>query len=120
MQDYEYKVIPAPQRAEKSRAAKTGAERFALTLTTLINQMARDGWEYVRADTLPCDERTGLTGRSTVFHNLLVFRREKEQVAQPVPAQIIVSALPQAPAPRLVALHEEGSPPRLGPATPEA
>ena len=31
--------------------------------------------QYVRADVLPSEERSGLTGRTTVWMNMLVFRR---------------------------------------------
>lgn len=75
MQSYEYTVLPAPNRGEKVRGARTGADRFAHALATEINRMAQAGWEYVRAETLPCEERSGLTSRTTVYHNLLVFRR---------------------------------------------
>lgn len=75
MQAYEYKVIPAPMKGEKERGLKTGAERFAHGLTLQMNEMAKDGWEYWRAETLPAEERAGLTSKVTVYHNLLVFRR---------------------------------------------
>ena len=75
MQLYEYTVIPAPARGEKVRGARTGAERFSYALLTEMNRMAANGWEYVRAETLPCEERSGLTSRTTVYHNVLVFRR---------------------------------------------
>lgn len=75
MQAYEYKVIPAPVRGEKERGLKTGAERFAHALGLALNALAAEGWEYWRAETLPAEERTGLTSKTTVFHNLLVFRR---------------------------------------------
>ena len=84
MQFYEYTVIPAPARGEKVRGARTGAERFSYALLTEMNRMAANGWEYVRADVLPSEERSGLTGRSTVYHNLLVFRRT---LAVPAPSQ---------------------------------
>ena len=47
-------------------------------------EMAADGWEYVRAETLPCDERKGLTSTQTTYQNLLIFKRFKGQ-AQPLP-----------------------------------
>ncbi|TGN58663.1 DUF4177 domain-containing protein [Paracoccus liaowanqingii] len=78
---FEYSVIPAPTRTEKSREAKTPTDRFALTLTAELNRMAAEGWEYLRADVLPSEERSGLTGRATVYHNVLVFRRP--QAADP-------------------------------------
>lgn len=75
MQCYEYKVVPAPVRGEKARGLKTTADRFALSLTTLMNQLGAEGWSYVRADALPCEERSGLTGTKTTFQNMLVFSR---------------------------------------------
>ncbi|WP_374301717.1 DUF4177 domain-containing protein [Paracoccus sp. (in: a-proteobacteria)] len=75
MSHFEYSVVPAPSRGEKAKDARTPGDRYALALTSELNRMARDGWEYVRADVLPSEERSGLTGRSTVYHNLLVFRR---------------------------------------------
>lgn len=101
---YEYTVIPAPIRADKA-AAKSGAERFALTLTAAINDMAAQGWDYIRAETLPAEERSGLSGRTTTYHNLLVFRRERRP--QPVTTAIPAPAGPEEPAKPT---------PRLGPA----
>jgi len=72
---YEYKVVPAPTRGEKVRGIKGTQARFAHALADLMNQLGRDGWEYQRADTLPCEERQGLTRKATKFVNLLVFRR---------------------------------------------
>lgn len=72
---FEYSVIAAPVRAGKAREAKTPTDRYALSLTAELNRMAAEGWEYVRADVLPSEERSGLTGRATIYHNLLVFRR---------------------------------------------
>ena len=88
MQRYEYKVIPAPGRGEKVRGLKTTGERFAHVMTQLMNDMARDGWEYLRADTLPCEERSGLTSRTTTYQNLLTFRR--------IPAAVAAVEMPKA------------------------
>lgn len=99
MQAYEYTVLPAPNRGEKVRGARSGAERFAHALTMEMNRMAQAGWEYVRAETLPCEERSGLTSRTTVYHNVLVFRRAL------APAQPLHAASVQRP---LAATHEAG------------
>lgn len=79
MQRYEYKVIPAPVKGEKARGVKGTPGRFAYGMTRTLNDLARDGWEYLRADTLPCEERTGLTGRTVTYQNMLVFRRAAAQ-----------------------------------------
>lgn len=75
MQVYEYKVIPAPTRGEKAKGSRTTEERLALTMTHLLNSEAREGWEFLRTECLPTEERTGFTKRTTVHVNLLVLRR---------------------------------------------
>jgi hypothetical protein len=75
MQRFEYKVIPAPKRGEKARGIKSTEDRFAHALTLLMNQLGAEGWDYVRADALPCEERVGFTGTKETFQNVLVFRR---------------------------------------------
>lgn len=131
MQRYEFKVIPAPRRGEKSRMAKTTEERFALALSTVMNQMGAEGWDYVRADVLPCDERAGITGGvKTSFQNMLVFRRVlgsegvmPSVMAESVPALrgvIEPEAVPAAPPLRLGAAEQPaGLAPPVGPVKPE-
>ncbi|WP_230426519.1 hypothetical protein [Paragemmobacter aquarius] len=65
-----------------------------------MNKMGAEGWDYLRADTLPVDERSGLTGTKTTLQNLLVFRRPLgEGVDMPLVAPLVATV------------------PRLGPAT---
>jgi hypothetical protein len=84
MQHFEYKVIAAPRRGEKAPGAKSTPDRFAVALSHLMNDLGAQGWDYLRADTLPVDERVGLTGTKTSFQTMLVFRRvvEAETVAE--------------------------------------
>ena len=74
---YEYKVIPAPARGLKAKGLKSPEDRFANALQTAMNEQAASGWEYLRADTLPSEQREGLISKTTVFQNMLVFRRIK-------------------------------------------
>lgn len=78
---YEYRVVPAPEKGTKAKGVKAPEDRFALMLEDMMNQFAADGWEYQRAETLPSHERAGLTSSTTVFRNVLVFRRPVEQAA---------------------------------------
>lgn len=84
MQRYEYKVVPAPRKGEKVKGAKTTEARFAHALSRVMNEMAADGWDYLRTDTLPVEERVGLTGRTTTFQHMLVFRKELAPAAAPL------------------------------------
>lgn len=119
MQRYEYKVIPAPRRGEKTRTAKTAPDRFAESLSALMNSLGRDGWEYMRADTLPCDERAGLTGTVTHFQNMLVFRRPLAAAVAPqlvlVPEVLAVTQTAAVP-PLILPGDAANHAPALGPA----
>lgn len=85
MPRYEYKLVPAPEKASKHKGLK-GAANFAATLEDILNAMGAEGWHYLRADTLPQEERSGLTSRVTTYRNLLVFQRELPEVeAGPAP-----------------------------------
>lgn len=91
MRNFEYKAVPAPTRGQKAKGVKTTEDRFALSITDVLNEMAEDGWEYIRAETLPCDERKGLTGTQTTYQNMLIFRRFKAE-AQPLPLDVPIAA----------------------------
>ncbi|WP_339984311.1 hypothetical protein [Gymnodinialimonas ulvae] len=72
-----------------------GPALFAHALEEAMNELGADGWQYLRADTLPQEERAGLTSKTTTYRNLLVFQREiapepSEEAAVPVsePASI--------------------------------
>ena len=105
---FEYTVIPAPSRGEKAKDAKTPTDRYALAVSQELNRMAKEGWEYIRADVLPSEDRSGLTGRATVYHNLLVFRRE----TTPAPvAQIEHKPQPEYPAAASPAQEPQPTPP---------
>jgi hypothetical protein len=101
MQRFEYKVIPAPKRGEKARGVKSTEDRFAYALTQLMNSLGAEGWDYVRADALPCEERVGLTGTKTTFQNVLVFRRALSGAEAAQPMRLLLQEAAPAPAPRL-------------------
>lgn len=78
MTRYDYKVVPAPERGLKAKGVKSAEARFAFALEQLMNEMAAEGWEYQRAETLPSEERQGISGKQVVYRNVLVFRRARE------------------------------------------
>ncbi|MBM9594627.1 DUF4177 domain-containing protein [Roseitranquillus sediminis] len=96
----EYKVVPAPHRHRRIKGVKGVESRFAMTVEELINENATEGWEYVRADRLPCEHRSWLR-RRVEEHTLLIFRRTREDE----PRQVLAAA-PAAPSPRLASSAE--------------
>jgi hypothetical protein len=91
---FEYKIVPAPAKVQKNKGIKTPEDRFAHTLEEVLNEMAAEGWEYQRAETLPSQERAGLTSTVTEWRNVLVFRKTVEDMAvqSPVTPQPAVAA----------------------------
>lgn len=83
MSNFEYKVIPAPRKPEKVKGVRANDIRFAVTITNTINTLGEDGWEYLRAESLPVDEKSSMMGKPVErYQSLLVFRREKVEIAE--------------------------------------
>ncbi len=92
MQAYEYSVVPAPKKGLKAKGVRTPEDRFANAMQSIMNEKGAEGWEYVRTDTLPAEERQGLTGSKTVYQNIMVFRRAVSAAETPAveaPAALI-------------------------------
>ncbi|EEX11314.1 conserved hypothetical protein [Ruegeria lacuscaerulensis ITI-1157] len=139
MQRYEYKVVPAPKKGTKAKGVKTPEGRFSLTIEHVLNEMGAEGWEYQRAELLPSEERVGLTGSTTNWRNVLVFRRAVETevpdneavafltppdaddtpLARPIPGPETSAPDEQVTAPARIAQEHDDPPLTLKPA-PEA
>jgi len=90
MSQYEYKVVPAPKKGLKAKGIKSAENRYANALETAMNALGAEGWEYQRSETLPSEERSGLTRRATTFQNMLVFRRAVAvDVSEPTVVEIV-------------------------------
>ena len=90
MSQYEYKVVPAPKKGLKAKGVKSAEDRYANALETAMNALGAEGWEYQRSETLPSEERSGLTRRVTTFKNMLVFRRAVAvDVIEPTVVEIV-------------------------------
>lgn len=85
MPGLEYRVLPAPTRGRKAPGVKTPEGRFALGIEDILNEMAREGWRYLRSDILPSEERQGLTSTTTVYRSVLVFERALPPASAPRP-----------------------------------
>ncbi|HHB81715.1 MAG TPA: DUF4177 domain-containing protein [Aliiroseovarius sp.] len=106
---FEYKVIPAPKKAGKVKGLKRGEDKFAASLAAIMNEHGAEGWEYQRTDTLPVESRAGLTGHSTTFQNMMIFRRvisdlpdeahvrDEPEIAPPEPPEAAPEPMIQAP-----------------------
>lgn len=121
---YDYKVTPAPKQIKRIKGVSGTAELFAATLSDAINAAARDGWEYVRAESLPATESGGWFRRGAeVIETVLVFRRPRETLGprlasarqpEPAPAVGIEVEPPRAPVERPPTLAGPRREPRIG------
>ncbi|MCH2075305.1 MAG: DUF4177 domain-containing protein [Rhodobacteraceae bacterium] len=75
MDKYQYRVVPTPVKTKGHSSARDGGESFAQTIETTMNELGAEGWHYVRADTMPAEERVGFASKHTVYQNVLIFRR---------------------------------------------
>lgn len=84
---YEYLVVPAPRRAPRIKGVRNPADRFAMAVAEVMNEAGREGWEYLRTDTLPMEARGGwfggwFSGGAVTPQELLVFRRALDAQAR--------------------------------------
>lgn len=93
MPRYEYKLVPAPDKATRHKGLK-GAANFAATLEDVMNVLGAEGWSYLRADILPEEVRTGITSRSTTYRSLLVFQRALPEPVADSPPRATPRAMP--------------------------
>ncbi len=87
MPNFEYKIVPAPDRAKKIKGAKGPEARFAATLEETLNTLGRDGWEFVRSEVFSVEERAGLTGKKSVDRQMMVFHRALPEPEKAAPVQ---------------------------------
>lgn len=77
---YEYKCVGAPEEPKRQRGVRGWSDRAALAMQECISAEAVDGWEYLRMDTLPVEEKDGFFSRARrVQRAVLVFRRRLGQ-----------------------------------------
>lgn len=93
MSTYQYRVVPAPTKGLKAKGIKGPEARFSNTIEDLMNEMGTQGWEYQRAETLPSVERSGLTGSTTEWRNVLVFRKPRDSAIAEVSPQPSVAPI---------------------------
>ena len=102
---YEYMVIPATRQPGRYRGIRQADARFANSIGEQLNKLAADGWEYVRAESLPAEQRSGIFRKKVVtVYALLVFRRPAPsnemagtEEANPFPLRPVLNAREDAP-----------------------
>lgn len=81
---YEYRSVPAPRRENRYPGVESGEAAFARTIEDALNAEAAAGWEFQRAEALPCDVRKGaLRARVEELHTVLIFRRPVQAADAP-------------------------------------
>lgn len=103
MPRYEYKIVPAPTKGLKGKGVRGAEARFSNAVQDLMNSLSDSGWEYQRAETLPSIERSGLTGSTTEWRNVLVFRRLRENDADAFTPELLPAPAAVAPTPEILA-----------------
>jgi hypothetical protein len=97
---FEYKCVGGPERPKRLRGAWSRSDRVALAMQDIISAEAVEGWEYLRTDLVPVEEKPGFFSRTHEVHRaVLVFRRESDtaRTARPAlaPAARSLAAAPE-------------------------
>jgi hypothetical protein len=77
---YAYKMVPIPPDFEAGREAP-GGQDVAACLERVVNEYARQGWEFYRVDAVRVRARPGCLGsllgfpERTVAYSVITFRR---------------------------------------------
>jgi len=72
---YEYWMVKAPNRKIKVRGKSKADDGFALTVMETMNKLGRDGWQFLRTETLVEDRRSFLGRALRHQHSYMVYRR---------------------------------------------
>ena len=100
---FEYKCVGGPERPKRLRGTGSRSDRVALAMQEIISAEAVDGWEYLRTDLVPVEEKPGLFSRTQEVHRaVLIFRREGAAAARPArPAAAQLRGVGPAPEPEV-------------------
>ncbi|MCF6273369.1 MAG: DUF4177 domain-containing protein [Rhodobacteraceae bacterium] len=105
---FEYKLLPVPAPAKKARGRKTVSDRFTHAFSEMLNEQAKDGWEFFGQETFPLIEKIGIMGKENPIKLCsLIFRRkvqvdevpldEKLEKLREKKGETMVQALPPMP-----------------------
>lgn len=112
MSGYSYKTVAAPRRLKKVKGFKGKDALLAHAVEELIAVEAAQGWEYLRADSFPVEEKGGMFSKPVVTERaVLVFRKAvaaqqyQQPAVAPQPAPAPQPATQPAPQPQRTEPH---------------
>lgn len=76
MSSYEFQVVPAPEGVRRLTKGANADSNFCITVSDVLSDMGRAGWEFVGTETMPYRRRNMLFVSWTETKSCLVFRRE--------------------------------------------
>ncbi len=105
MERYEYQVVKTPSKSTKYKGMEKGADTFAQTLMDGMNELARDGWQFVRTEVM-MEERRSIFGNSRVNHDYMIYRRSLRSNGMRLDEPVSPLRVRKAPAPNIEMLRE--------------
>jgi len=103
MTEYEYKVLPAPEKPLRYKGIARGDDAFAVTLSEILNDQGKEGWVYLRTEKVT--ERRGVwpLRHRRVVREMIVFQRVKGEGRHPLAASPALLLTSEARVPALAA-----------------
>ncbi len=75
MERFEYRVVKCPSKSTKYTNLDKATDAFAQTLMDGMNELAIEGWQFVRNEAMVESRRTLLWGSSKRRQDYMVYRR---------------------------------------------
>ncbi len=90
MERYEYRLVEAPGPARAASGVHRRDDGLAAAILEILNEAGREGWQFLRRESLAAGRPSGWLRRRAEHRDYLVFRR-------PLPAPAPVPEPPAAP-----------------------
>jgi hypothetical protein len=72
---YEYKLVPTPKQSAIFKGLPKSGDAFAQTLGHGMNELGRDGWEFLRTETVVEKRNVLVISSRKCRHDYMVYRR---------------------------------------------
>lgn len=75
MERYEYKLVATPTKSVKYTGLSKSGDAFAQTLGDGMNELGRDGWQFLRTETVVEKRNVLVFSSKRCRHEYMVYRR---------------------------------------------
>ncbi len=106
MERFEYCLVEAPKKSSKYKRSSKSDDMFAHTVMDGMNELAREGWQFLRTETMYERRRTGFFIGKPRVHEYMVYRRALRSNGMSFETPINPKRIKRADSPDVQVLHD--------------